>query len=88
MPASVSPATVEHPPGNGVLLPRWAWGLIAAALSSLVLGAAGWLTYVSTSQANTREDVAEMRAEVRAINQRLERIEKRLDKFLERLAGE
>jgi len=70
---------------NGVYLPKWAWGLVVGVLSTFGLGAVGWLSYVSTSQASTREEVAEMRAELRGLYQRLDRIEARLDKLLEEI---
>ena len=85
MPASVSPATVEHPPGNGVFLPRWAWALVAAVLVGLGAGAAGWLSYVSATQSSLRERAAELQADVRNLDRRLERIEHRLDELLKRL---
>ena len=79
------PATVEHPPGNGVLLPRWAWALVAAVLVGLGAGAAGWLSYVSATQSSLRERAAQLQADVRNLDRRLERIEHRLDELLKRL---
>jgi len=70
-------------PGNGVLLPRWAWGLVAGVLFLLGTSFTGWLGYVSATQSRTREEVAQMRAQMQAIDQRLERIEKLLDRLLE-----
>ena len=70
---------------NGVYVPRWAWGLIAAVLVGVLTGAAAWLSYVSTTQSDTRESVAELRAELRAVNDRLRRIEQQLDRLFQRL---
>ncbi|GEM_PF-7001048 len=71
--------------GNGVYLPKWAWGLIAGVLFLLGTAATGWLSYVSATQSSTREDVAEMRGQLKAISERLSRIEQTLDRLYERV---
>ena len=81
MGSSQSVAAIGH---NGVVLPKWAWGLIAALLFTMFTGAVGWLSYIAGMQNSIRESVAALKASQELTNQRLDRIEKQLDDLIRR----
>jgi len=79
-------ATPASRPANGIYIPKWAWGLIAGTLFTLLTGAVGWLSYIAGMQNSIRESVAALKAAQELTNRRLDRIEKQLDDLIRRSA--